>query len=94
MVVARRTPPIDILRGLARDEAAVLPEIFAGAGAAAAVLSMNDSRSDATRLQDEPRHGIRKRAGADSGLPYRPRFDVARLEFRHPTIRCAPLVAG
>jgi hypothetical protein len=39
---------VDILRRLAGDEAAVLPEIFAGAGAAAAVQAMDDVGSDAT----------------------------------------------
>ena len=55
MIVLRRAPPIDILRRLARDEAAILPEIFAGAGAAAAMQAVNHGGGDAARFEDQAR---------------------------------------
>src|SRR4029077_2779460 len=55
MVVARRAAPVDILRRLTRDEAAVLPETFAGAGAAAAVQAMDDVGGDAAGFKHETR---------------------------------------
>ena len=58
MIVARRAPPIDVVGRLARHEAAVLPEILAGAGAAAAVQAVDDGGGDAARFQNEPRHGV------------------------------------
>src|SRR6185312_11707785 len=56
MVVARRTAPVDTLRGLAGMKAAVLPEILAGTGTAAAVQAVKDGSRDAPRFQHEPRH--------------------------------------
>ena len=41
MVVARRAAPVDPRGGLARHEAAELPEILAGAGAAPSVQAMS-----------------------------------------------------
>ena len=59
MVVARRSAPIDILRRLARDEAAVLPEILAGAGAPPSVQTVNHVGRDAASLE----HQARQRSG-------------------------------
>src|SRR5882757_5129635 len=56
MIVARRPPPIDIVRRLAVDESPVLPEIFARAGAAAAMQAVDDGRGDAARFQNETRN--------------------------------------
>src|SRR5690348_15015640 len=61
MVVARGAPPIHALRGLAGNEAAILPEIFARACAPPAVQAVDHSCRDATRFQDQPGHGSRKR---------------------------------
>ena len=78
MIVARGAPPIDVLRGLARYETAILPEVFARSGAAAAVQTVNDSRCDTARLKNEPRHGVGELAGADGRLSYRAGLDVLR----------------
>src|ERR1700692_114747 len=56
MIVARRTPPVDIVGWLAVDEAPVLPEILARSGAAPAVQTVNDGGCDPARLQNEPRN--------------------------------------
>ena len=50
MVVARRAPPVDAARLLAGDEAAELPEVLAGAGAAAAVQAVDHGGGDLARL--------------------------------------------
>ena len=62
MIVARGAAPVDPLRRLARHEAAILPEILPRAGAAAAVQPVDDGGGDATRLEDQPRHGGGERA--------------------------------
>ena len=56
MIVTRGAPPIDRVGRLAVEEAAVLPEILAGAGAAAAVQAVNQRRGDAARFENEARH--------------------------------------
>lgn len=53
MIVARRAPPVDILRRLTGDEAAILPETFAGTGAAPAVQSVDDVGGDAAGFKHE-----------------------------------------
>src|SRR3954471_23066279 len=68
MIVARGAAPVDAVRWLAGNEAAVLPEIFARACAPAAMQAVDDGRCNAARFQDQPRHGGRKRA-ALSGRP-------------------------
>src|SRR5712691_6592620 len=83
MIVARGAPPIDVLRGLARHEAAVLPEVLARSGAPAAVQTMNDRRCDTACFQDKPRHGVGELAGADGRLAYRAGLDVVRPYLRH-----------
>src|SRR6202030_2030166 len=66
MVVACGAAPIDPPRRLTRHEPAILPEILARSGAAAAVEPVDDGGSDATRLQDQPRHlGGKFAAGTD-----------------------------
>src|SRR5215813_1462357 len=83
VIVARGAPPIDVLRGLTRHEASVLPEVLAGPRAAASVQAMNDRRCDPACFQDKPRHGVGKLAGADSRLPHRTGLDVVRPNLRH-----------
>ncbi|WP_456683766.1 hypothetical protein [Bradyrhizobium sp. S3.14.4] len=55
MVVARRAAPVDVLRRLAGDEAAVLPEIFAGTGAAPSVQAMDDVGGDTAGFEHQAR---------------------------------------
>src|SRR3974390_2758435 len=64
MIVARGTAPVDVLRWLARDEAAVLPEAFARARAPAAVQAVNDIGRDAASFQ----HKARQRRGERSAF--------------------------
>ena len=61
MIVTRRTTPIDARSGLAGNEAAVLPEILARPGAAAAVQTVDDRGRHAPRFQDQARHAGRER---------------------------------
>src|SRR5262245_64997196 len=63
MFVAGGAPPVDAARRLARQEAAILPEILARPGPLAAVQSVDDGGGDAARLEDQARHGLRERAG-------------------------------
>ncbi len=66
MIVARGAAPVDARGGFARHEAAVLPEVLAGAGAAAAVQAVDHRRGDAARFQNKPRHrgdSVRARTG-------------------------------
>ena len=51
MIVPRRAPPVDAGGRLAGDEAAVLPEILAGPGAAAAVQAVDHGGRDAAGFQ-------------------------------------------
>src|SRR6185295_6927808 len=84
MVVTRRAAPIDPAGRLARHEAAILPEILAWAGAAAAMQAMDGGRSDAAGLQDQPRHGSGERLAVRRRPLYR--LDVlvvSRLRRRH-----------
>src|SRR5512146_3395624 len=93
MVVARRAPPIDGMRRLAVEEAAVLPEILARAGAAAAVQTVNERRGDAARFEDEARHARGKLlARADRGAD-RLVLGVAASGLGHLSIRRAPSAA-
>src|SRR5690606_14133369 len=55
-IVAGGAAPVDAARGLAVEEAAVLPEILAGPGAAAAMHAVIDGGRDAARLEHEPGH--------------------------------------
>jgi len=89
--VARRAAPVDPPGRFAGDEAAVLPEVLARAGAAAAVQPVDDRGRDAARLEDEPGNsgGQRTRlAGCPAG---RRQFLLAGPgPFRHRTTRRAP----
>src|SRR5690242_1503533 len=71
MIVARRAPPVDILRRLARNEAAVLPETFAGAGAAPAMQAMDDVGCDAAGFKHETRQRCGERSAFAIGTSYR-----------------------
>src|SRR5262245_9985416 len=83
MIVPRGAPPVDVLRGLARYETAILPEVFTGAGAPPPVQPVNDRGSNATCLEDESRHCVGQLAGADRRLLYRSGLDVVRFRLRH-----------
>src|ERR1019366_8895975 len=83
MIVARRAPPVDVLRRLARHEAAVLPEILAGSGAASSMQAVNDGRCDAARFENEPRHGSGERASAAGRLANRAGLNIAEPRLRH-----------
>ena len=63
MIVARRAPPVDVLRRLAGHEVAVLPEILAGAGAAAAVQAVNDGRRRRGALPESAAECARRACG-------------------------------
>ena len=95
MIVARGAPPIDPRRRLAGDKAAVLPEILAGSGAAAAVQSVNHRRRDAPRFQDQSRHGGGERAAFADRTLHRRTIVIGRAPClgRHPFIRSAPSAA-
>src|SRR5215472_16998703 len=56
MVIACRAAPIDSRGGLARNKAAVLPEIFTRPGAATAVETVDYGCRDTPRFENEPRH--------------------------------------
>src|SRR5258708_10032820 len=62
MVVARRAPPVDALRRLARNEAAVLPKAFAGAGAPPSMQTVNYIGGDAAGLKHKTRQGGSERS--------------------------------
>ena len=62
MIVARRAPPIDILRRLSGDEAAILPKALAGAGAAPAMQAMDDVGGDAAGFEHETRQRCGERS--------------------------------
>src|SRR6266511_2321669 len=62
MFIASGASPVDAARGLSREEAPVLPEIFPRAGALSAVQPMDDGGGDAARLEDQARHALRERA--------------------------------
>ncbi len=64
MIVARRAAPVDVLRRLAGDEAAVLPKALAGAGAAPAMQAMDDVGGDAAGFE----HETRQRSGERSAF--------------------------
>jgi hypothetical protein len=71
MIVARGASPVDLLRGFAGDEAAILPKIFARTSAAAAMQAVNHTRRNTARLKNKSRHGVGQLAGADRRLSYR-----------------------
>jgi hypothetical protein len=56
MIVAGRASPVDPGRRFARYEAAVLPEILAWTGAAAAMQPVNHGCRDAARFEHQSRH--------------------------------------
>ena len=72
MIVARRAPPVDVLRRFAGREVPVLPEILAGAGAPAAVQTVNDGRGNAARFQNQARNARGQLAALADGGGDRP----------------------
>ena len=64
MIVARRAPPVDVLRRLAGNEAAVLPKAFSRAGAPPSMQAVNDVGGDAARFK----HKTRQRCGERSAF--------------------------
>src|SRR5262249_2852392 len=94
MIVAGRAAPVDPRRRLAGDEAAVLPEILARAGAAAAVQPLDDGRRDPARLPDQARYWGGQRMRLADRVPRRVAFPVAcGRAFRHPLLPDARLEA-
>ena len=90
MIVARGAAPVDAARRLARNEAAVLPEILARSGAAAAMQPVDDGRGDAARFEDQARHGFGERAGlAARALGRLDLVPVRASGCGHQVIRCA-----
>src|SRR5262249_6055682 len=63
MLVAGGAPPVDAARRLARQEAAVLPEIFARPRPPAALPSVDDGGGDSARLARPARHALPGPAG-------------------------------
>jgi hypothetical protein len=88
MIVARRAPPVDIVRRLAVDETPVLPEIFSRAGAAPAMQAVNDRRGDAARFQDEPWNARGELSAFADSRPDRFVVGIAPAGLGH-VIRCA-----
>jgi hypothetical protein len=64
MIVTRRATPIDILRRLAGDEAAILPKALAGAGAATTMQAMDDVGGNAAGFE----HKTGERSGERSAF--------------------------
>src|ERR1700728_3451054 len=98
MIVARRTAPIDARRGLAGNEASILPEILARPGAAAAVQAVDDRGSHAPCFQDQARHASRQRAAFADRATGGGNVLVAALGWaggsaRHSPIRSEPSAA-
>src|SRR5262249_30516352 len=87
MIVARRAAPVDVLRRLARDEAAILPKAFAGTGAAAAVQAVDDVVGDAARLQHQARQRGSERSALAIGTSDRYGLLVPVLDLGHQPIR-------
>ncbi len=68
MVVARRAPPVDAARGLARHEAAILPKILARPGAPPSVQAVKDRGRYTPGLEYEPWHrGDEAKGGSRRG---------------------------
>src|SRR6185437_7901866 len=67
MVVARGAAPVDALRRLAGDEAAILPETFAGAGAPPPVQAVDHIGGDAAGFKHETRQGRGERSAFTIG---------------------------
>ncbi len=91
MIVAGRAAPIDARGRFARNEAAILPEVFAWAGAAATVQAVDDRGRNAPCFQHQPRHrGGERSACADCTTNC---CDIWMCAFgfgRHPAIRSVP----
>src|SRR5262249_8200717 len=81
--------PIDPARGLARQEAAVLPEVFPRSGPSSAVQPVNDGGGDTPGLENEARPGLGKRARLAARALRGPDLVLVRAH-RHPISRCAP----
>src|SRR5262249_18516265 len=92
VLVARGAAPVDAARRLPRQEAAVLPEIFARTRSFAAVQSMDEGGRDAACLEDEARQGPRKRARLTARVQRSLDLVLVRAPLCrcHSTIRCAP----
>src|SRR5687767_9276731 len=89
MLVAGGATPVDAARRLARQETAVLPEVLSRTGPPPAVQPVDDGGGDPARLQDQARHGFRKRAGFSARvLGCLDLVLVGAPLCRHPTIRC------
>src|SRR5438270_6341916 len=84
---ARGAPPVDAAGRFAGHEAAVLPELLAGAGPPAAVQPVNDRRGNAARLENEARHAFRQRARLAAGVLSRPDLALVRSPRRHTIIQ-------
>src|SRR5947209_8731573 len=76
MVVARRTAPVDVLRGLAGNEAAILPKAFPRAGAPPAMQAVNDIGGDTAGFKHEPRQRSGERSAFAIGASDRCDFLV------------------
>src|SRR5262249_39699479 len=70
MIVARRAAPVDVLRRLARDETAGLPEAFAGAGAAAGTQAVDDVGGDTAGFKHKARQRRGERSAFAIGTSY------------------------
>src|SRR6516164_4921748 len=79
MIVAGGPAPVDVLRRLARDEAAVLPEALARAGAPPSVQAVNDVGRDTASFQ----HKARQRRGECPAFAIgtSDRYDLASARF-------------
>src|SRR6266498_4325483 len=88
LFIASGASPVDAARGLSREEAPVLPEIFPRAGALSAVQPVDDGGGDAARLEDQARHGLRERAALAARALRRLDLVLVRalLYRRHSTI--------
>jgi hypothetical protein len=90
MLVACRASPVHAARGLARQEAAVLPEVFSRPGSLTAVQPVDNGGGYAARLEDETRQGFRQRARLRIRVLRSPDFVLvgSSLCRCHPIIRC------
>src|SRR4051812_37083994 len=88
MIVTRRSPPVDALRRFAGNEAAILPETFARAGAPSPVKAVDDIGGDAPCLKHKPRQRCGERSAFAIGTSDRCNFTAAVLRIRgHQPIR-------
>src|SRR5438477_12677672 len=86
---ARGASPVDAAGRLAGHEAAILPELLAGAGPPTPVQSVDHRRGDAARLENEARHAFGQRARLPAGVLSRPDLALVRSPGGHSIIRCA-----